>query len=114
MTDQTNPQSKRECSLLRRAARNNDARRSQEAILKPITSPGLANDRFFGGLARLMGDRFVLVRIKLFAFVFDLLQSVLLKQFVQLFLNENHSGINRRLFALRFCGRQTKLKIVEN
>ena len=53
MTNLTNSQSKQECSLLRRAAGNNDARGSQEPIFKPITSPGLANDCFFGSVVGL-------------------------------------------------------------
>ena len=61
-----------------------------------------------------MGNRFVQVRIKLFAFGFDRLQSVFRKQIVQLFLNQNHSGIDRRFLRLRFCSCQTKLKIIEN
>src|SRR5207249_9035839 len=36
------------------------------------------------------------------------------KQIVELFLDENHSGVDRRFFALGFCSCKTKLKIIEN
>jgi hypothetical protein len=52
-----------------------------------------------------VGNRFVQIRIKLVAFGFDRFQSVVRKQIVQLLLNQNHSGIDRRFITVGFGGR---------
>src|SRR5438094_113404 len=84
--------SKQDRSLLCSTAGNNYAGRPQQTILQTISAPGLANDRSFGRHTRLVGNRFVQIRIKLVAFGFDRFQSVFRKSIVQLRLNENHCG----------------------
>src|SRR5207249_5759885 len=87
----------------------------QQAVSKPVTAASLAQDNPFGKLiARLMRNRLVQVWIESFAFRLDWLQSILGQEIVELFENESHSGINRRLFAFSFGSFQTKLKIINN
>src|SRR6266487_3993004 len=95
-------------------ARNDDARRSQQSILKAITAPSLADNSFLWKFARLVCDCFVQVWIECFPLSLDRLQSIFSQQIAELFLDENHSGVNGRVRALLFCCRKAKLKIVNN
>ena len=61
-----------------------------------------------------MRNCFVQVRIEHFPFGLDWLQPIFREQIVQLFLDENHSGINRRLLALFFRSCEAKLEVVGN
>src|SRR4029453_4085307 len=107
--------SKQGAHLLCRATGNNHFRRPQQTVLKSVTAPGLAHHNFFGKLiTRLMSDCFVHVRVERFPFSLDRLESTFSEQITKLFLYENHSGIDRRVPALLFCCRETKLKVVNN
>src|SRR5437773_876341 len=101
--------------LLCRSTGSDDLGRSQHSIFKPITAAGLTQDNPFGELiAWLMCDCLMQVRIERFPFGLDCLQPVFSEQVVKLFLNENHSGIYRRTFALLLCGCEAELEIINN
>src|SRR5205809_5158090 len=107
--------SKQRASLLCWPARNNHFRRPKQSVFKSITAANLAQHSALGKLvARLMSNRFVQVWIECFAFRLYRLQPVFREQIVKLFLDENHSGINRGLVALLSCGSQTKLEVIDN
>src|SRR5256885_1517004 len=65
-------------------------------------------------VARLMCDGFMQVGIKPFANSFDRLQSILSQKILELFEDETHPGINRRLLAFTLCRFQPELEIVDD
>src|SRR5207244_5845053 len=79
-----------------RSAGNDHLCRPKQSVLKSIAATGLAQHKPFGNLiTRLMCNCFMHVWIKLFALALDRVQSIFGQQIVKLFLDENHSGINR-------------------
>src|SRR5207249_400290 len=101
--------------LFSRATGNDHLCRAKQSVLESITAPGLTQHNPFGNLTtRLMCNCFMHVWIELFSLGLDRLQPIFRQQIVKLFLDENHSGINGRLFALLSRSGQTKLKIVDN
>src|SRR4051812_48992247 len=69
---------------------------------------------FRNGLAPLVTDRFVEVRIERLAFGFDRLETVVSQKVVELLQHHGHAGVNRRVFAFSLCGRETELEVVDD
>src|SRR2546423_7036313 len=65
-------------------------------------------------VARLVRDGFMQIWVKLFADGFDRLQSIFGQKILELFEDETHSGIDRRLLPSTLCRFQPKLEIVDD